>query len=52
MGDGIIWVNSQNNIALGRILDVKDDFENELNSTLTLEYKILNPLERVKDLII
>lgn len=52
VGDGIIWINSQNNIALGRILDVKYDFENELNSTLTLEYKILNPLERVKDLII
>lgn len=50
--DGIIWINSHNNIALGRILDVKYDSKNDLNSTLTLEYKILNPLERVKDLVI
>lgn len=52
VGNGIIWINSHNKIALGRILNVYNDSENDLNSTLTLEYKILNPLERVKDLII
>lgn len=52
VGDGIIWVNSYNKIAIGRILDVYYDSENDLNCTLTLEYKILSPLERVKDIII
>lgn len=52
VGDGIIWINSHNKIALGRIMAVYNDSENDLNSTLTLEYKILNPLERVKDIII
>ncbi|MDG2979882.1 toll/interleukin-1 receptor domain-containing protein [Latilactobacillus curvatus] len=51
VGDGIMWINHMDYVAIGKILSVNADFDNNYQSTLTLEYKILNPIELSNDFI-
>ncbi|MGK0606360.1 toll/interleukin-1 receptor domain-containing protein [Enterococcus gilvus] len=50
-GDGIIWINKDNYLAIGKIIDIYLDSEDEYKSTVTLEYKILNPIDLTTDFI-
>jgi hypothetical protein len=41
-GDGLVWINKFSRMAIGRILDIHIDPDNELKSTVTLQYKALH----------
>lgn len=49
--DGLVWINSNNFMAIGKILAVDFDSEDDFNSTVTLQYKILNPIDVSDDFI-
>ena len=51
IGDGIIWVNKNNFIAIGKILNVYVNNEDQLESKVTLQYRILNPIDVTDDFI-
>lgn len=51
VGDGIVWVNKNNFIAIGKILNVYVSREDELESKVTLQYRILNPIDVTDDFI-
>lgn len=51
VGDGIVWVNKNNFIAIGKILNVYVSSKNELESKVTLQYRILNPIDVTDDFI-
>lgn len=51
LGDGIMWINHGNYVAIGKISNINFDSENEYQSDVTLEYKILNPIELSDDFI-
>ena len=51
IGDGIVWINHDNHIAIGKILNINLDNDNEYQSEVTLEYRILNPVELSDDFI-
>lgn len=50
-GDGIIWINKENYMAIGKIIDIYLNCEDEYRSTVTLAYKILNPIDLTTDFI-
>lgn len=45
IGDGIVWINQKNYMAIGKIIDINLNAEYEFKSTVTLQYKILNPID-------
>nr|WP_233611040.1 toll/interleukin-1 receptor domain-containing protein [Lactococcus sp. S64] len=51
IGDGIMWVNSNNYAAVGKILAINLCSGNEYKSEVTLQYKILNPIEISDDFL-
>lgn len=51
IGDGIIWINNDNFMAIGKILDVYIDPEDEFNNTVSLHYRILNPVDLTDEFI-
>lgn len=51
IGDGIVWINHDNHIAIGKILNINLDYENDYQSEVTLAYRILNPVELSDDFI-
>lgn len=51
IGDGIVWVNKNNFIAIGKILNVSVNSEDQLESKVTLQYRILNPIDVTDDFI-
>lgn len=51
IGDGIVWVNKNNFIAIGKILNVYVNSEDQLESKVTLQYRILNPIDVTDDFI-
>lgn len=51
IGDGIVWVNKNNFIAIGKILNVSVNSEDLLESKVTLQYRILNPIDVTDDFI-
>lgn len=51
LGDGVMWINHGNYVAIGKITNINLDSENEYQSDVTLEYKILNPIELSDDFI-
>lgn len=51
IGDGILWINNNNFAALGRVLNVENCEEDEYQNKVTLQYKILNPIELSDDFI-
>lgn len=51
IGDGIVWVNKNNFIAIGKILNVYVSSKDELESKVTLQYRILNPIDVSDDFI-
>lgn len=51
INDGIIWINNHEFVAIGKIVDVNLDPDDEYASTVTLDYKILNPIEVSDDFI-
>ena len=51
INDGIIWINENNFIAIGRIQNIEVNNENEDESTVTLQYRILNPIDVTDDFI-
>lgn len=40
--DGLVWINKDNRMAIGRILNIHVDPADELKSTVTLQYKVLS----------
>lgn len=52
VGDGILWINDKNFLAVGKILAINLNKEDEYKSTLTLAYKVLNPVEISDDFTI
>ena len=52
VGDGIVWVNKNNFIAIGKVQNVYVSSEDELESKVTLQYRILNPIDITDDFII
>lgn len=50
IGDGILWINN-NFTATGRVLNVENCEEDEYQNKVTLQYKILNPIELSDDFI-
>lgn len=51
INDGIIWINENNFIAIGRIRNIEVNNENKDESTVTLQYRILNPIDVTDDFI-
>ena len=51
VGDGIVWVNKNNFIAIGKILHVYVSSKDKLESKVTLQYRILNPIDVTDDFI-
>ena len=51
IGDGILWINNNNFTATGRVLNVENCEEDEYQNKVTLQYKILNPIELSDDFI-
>lgn len=51
IGNGIVWVNKNNFIAIGKIQNVYVSSEDELESKVTLQYRILNPIDVTDDFI-
>lgn len=51
VGDGIVWINKNNFIAIGKILNVYVNSEDQLESKVTLQYRILNPIDVTDDFI-
>ncbi|MCY7194649.1 MULTISPECIES: toll/interleukin-1 receptor domain-containing protein [Streptococcus] len=51
IGDGILWINNNNFTAIGRVLNVENCEEDEYQNKVTLQYKILNPIELSDDFI-
>lgn len=50
-GDGIVWINKNNYLAIGKIIKIYFDSEDEYKSMVTLAYKILNPIDLTDDFI-
>ncbi|MCZ2164264.1 TIR domain-containing protein [Enterococcus faecium] len=50
-GDGIVWINDKNYLAIGKIIQIYLDSEDEYKSMVTLAYKILNPIDLTDDFI-
>lgn len=50
-GDGIVWINEKNYLAIGKIIQIYLDSEDEYKSMVTLAYKILNPIDLTDDFI-
>ena len=46
-----MWINHDNHIAIGKILNINLDYENDYQSEVTLAYRILNPVELSDDFI-
>lgn len=51
IGDGIVWINDKNFLAIGKIIQIDLDSEDEYKSMVTLAYKILNPIDLTDDFI-
>lgn len=51
IGDGIVWVNDNDFIAIGKILNIDMCDEDEVKSKVTLHYRILNPIDVTDDFI-
>ena len=51
VGDGIVWVNKNNFTAIGKVQNVYVSSEDELESKVTLQYRILNPIDITDDFI-
>ncbi|MDT2477443.1 toll/interleukin-1 receptor domain-containing protein [Enterococcus avium] len=51
VGDGVVWINNKNYVAVGKILDINLNSNDEYRSTVTLGYKVLNPIEVSDDFI-
>lgn len=51
LGDGVVWINDNNCLAIGKILIINLNPDDKYKSTLTLSYKILNPVEISDDFI-
>lgn len=50
-GDGIVWINDNNYMAIGKIIKIELNSEDEYKSRVTLAYKILHPIDLTDDLI-
>lgn len=50
-GDGIVWINEKDYLAIGKIIQIYLDSEDEYKSMVTLAYKILNPIDLTDDFI-
>ena len=51
VGDGIVWINDKNYLAIGKIIQIDLDSEDTYKSMVTLSYKILNPIDLTDDFI-
>ncbi|MCO4526342.1 SEFIR domain protein [Streptococcus infantarius subsp. infantarius] len=51
IGDGIVWVNKNNFVAIGKILNIDMNSKDEVKSKVTLQYRILNPINITDDFI-
>lgn len=51
IGDGIVWINDKNFLAIGKIIQIDLDSEDEYKNMVTLAYKILNPIDLTDDFI-
>lgn len=51
VGDGIVWVNKNNFIAIGKVQNIYVSSEDEFESKVTLQYRILNPIDITDDFI-
>lgn len=51
INDGIIWINENNFIAIGIIRNIEVNNENKDKSTVTLQYRILDPIDVTDDFI-
>lgn len=51
IGDGILWINNNNFTATRRMLNVENCEEDEYQNKVTLQFKILNPIELSDDFI-
>ncbi|WP_313628956.1 toll/interleukin-1 receptor domain-containing protein [Enterococcus italicus] len=51
IGDGIVWVNKNNFAAIGKILNIDMNSKDEVKSKVTLQYRILNPINITDDFI-
>ncbi|WEV45553.1 toll/interleukin-1 receptor domain-containing protein [Streptococcaceae bacterium ESL0687] len=51
VGDGIVWINDSNHVAIGKILDIKfsRERENRSKNIVTFKYRILNPIDLTED---
>ena len=50
-GDGIVWINDKNYLAIGKIIQIYLDSEDAYKSMVTLAYKILNPIDLTDDFL-
>ena len=51
INDGIVWINKNNYIAIGKILNIEVNNVNKDESMVTLQYRILNPINVTDDFI-
>lgn len=51
IGDGLVWINQENIVAVGKVVKINLDREHELKSTVTIKYKILNPIELTDEFV-
>ncbi|MBP1917193.1 hypothetical protein J2Z23_004178 [Lederbergia galactosidilyticus] len=45
IGDGLLWINKHDIVAIGLVKNIFKDQDNEINCFVEFEYKILNPIE-------
>lgn len=45
IGDGIVWINQNNYMAIGKIIEISLNKESESQSTVKLQYRVLNPID-------
>lgn len=48
LNDGLVWINSNHRLAVGQILDIHVDSEDDSKNTVSFRYKIL-PIVNVRD---
>lgn len=51
VGDGAVWINDNDFLAIGKILSIDINLNDQYRSTVTLSYKILNPIEISDDFV-
>lgn len=50
-GDGIVWINDNHFVAIGKIIKIYLNSEDAYKSMVTLAYKILNPIDLTDDFL-